>query len=891
MTKTQRLQIKTVRAVGATQRRGSQTRNILFTFLMMILLTGFAAAQLPVPASSQFDITGFLQAATVTNPGDAHSGGTLKVNGHRVIVPRETIVILPANALTWQELFANAPAPYTGVATGMAMADIPAPLTTWEVHVVGNRVGNTYIAGLIDISQQALNSGAGFINFIDYTNGELRVGGTIAVDGAGNPVLSATDPGTRVRINDPVGRYGRSMSPDGRFTVDPDNPTIMASTSYPMCLPRTAPVGGITTDALCPEGNRPITAPATPTSPAVYNTNFTTNNLTNPGFPQFPGVFPDSTLQAPFEVGDWITFAGTLVADPGVTAGPTAGPWPGDANTYISAHTIVNNVAIYTFQGSNPAYVMTEVTIIGTGGLTVLGAGEAVIRTRFEGMTTDVDPSGAAQRKIHLYGIDLDSAGNTTDRDWGTIGVDPGPPNGAVKGRWRFRPPCLPFGSVPTKPDKDCVMNQAGSFLPVTREMRAVIEGLQSQNPANPGAITSANGLFFGQYHAPILEYIFPENIPGTPIVENNFNSIPFLACGGYSSSGIPGGTSTLAGILNPWPSNIAPNTLNCVNLVTPPNNVVANANPSAVISGSGTLVTLNATASGSTPMTFAWTQAPTDVPQVILNNANTATASFTTPVVAATTTLNFTATATNSAGSASASTSVTVSVDIPVVNHVAPQTVFSGTPVTMVISGTDPGGLPLTFAVTQTSGPAPNNPPGLVVTQNPPNGATATFTVTLPVGAPAATLNFSIVATNSANQASAPEFTSVTVNPLADQLSITSVEYRTSKQRLIVNVTDATDNPAIQIFLNPYRCEVNGPPCTQQANGTWMYNPDPAAGGVGNVLTYGVGGLYLIDVVGAPRPACNLGGNYATPCNNVSISVRSSQGGTASSVVTKIRQ
>jgi len=434
-------------------------------------------------------------------------------------------------------------------------------------------------------------------------------------------------------------------------------------------------------------------------------------------------------------------------------------------------------------------------------------------------------------------------------------------------------------------------MNQAGSFLPVTREMRAVIEGLQSQNPANPGAITSANGLFFGQYHAPILEYIFPENIPGTPIVENNFNSIPFLACGGYSSSGIPGGTSTLAGILNPWPSNIAPNTLNCVNLVTPPNNVVANANPSAVISGSGTLVTLNATASGSTPMTFAWTQAPTDVPQVILNNANTATASFTTPVVAATTTLNFTATATNSAGSASASTSVTVSVDIPVVNHVAPQTVFSGTPVTMVISGTDPGGLPLTFAVTQTSGPAPNNPPGLVVTQNPPSGATATFTVTLPVGAPAATLNFSIVATNSANQASAPEFTSVTVNPLADQLSITSVEYRTSKQRLIVNVTDATDNPAIQIFLNPYRCEVNGPPCTQQANGTWMYNPDPAAGGVGNVLTYGVGGLYLIDVVGVPRPACNLGGNYATPCNNVSISVRSSQGGTATSVVTKIRQ
>jgi type 1 glutamine amidotransferase len=68
----------------------------------------------------------------------------------------------------------------------------------------------------------------------------------------------------------------------------------------------------------------------------------------------------------------------------------------------VSAHTIVNNVAIFTFQGSNPAYVETDVTIIGTGGLTVLGAGEAAIRTRFEGMMTD--PS----RAIHLYGIDYD---------------------------------------------------------------------------------------------------------------------------------------------------------------------------------------------------------------------------------------------------------------------------------------------------------------------------------------------------------------------------------------------------------------------------------------------------------------------------------------------------
>ena len=37
--------------------------------------------------------------------------------------------------------------------------------------------------------------------------------------------------------------------------------------------------------------------------------------------------------------------------------GPTVGPWPGTALTYISAHTIENNIAIYTAPGTDPAYV------------------------------------------------------------------------------------------------------------------------------------------------------------------------------------------------------------------------------------------------------------------------------------------------------------------------------------------------------------------------------------------------------------------------------------------------------------------------------------------------------------------------------------------------------
>ncbi|MBZ5534570.1 MAG: hypothetical protein LAO31_01335 [Acidobacteriia bacterium] len=192
-----------INGVVNLERRTSLKRQltsltVALLFLALLASTGTVMAQGPI-SPTQFDITGFLQEATLTTAGDAHSGGTLKVNGHVVIVPRETIVIFPANALTWEEVFAQAPAPYTGVATGMARADVPTPLTTYEVEAVGNRVGDTYIAGLIYISQQGLNNGAGFINFIDYSIGEMRVGGVIGDSTTGN----------RLRINDPTGKFGR----------------------------------------------------------------------------------------------------------------------------------------------------------------------------------------------------------------------------------------------------------------------------------------------------------------------------------------------------------------------------------------------------------------------------------------------------------------------------------------------------------------------------------------------------------------------------------------------------------------------------------------------------------------------------------------------------------
>ena len=292
----------------------------------------------PVPAPvktlapvSPFNIVGFIQKATLDSPGDVSSGGTMVVNGITIIVPRNTIFQMPATAMTWEELFALAPSssapsnlpcassnpsglpcstgPYglnssNGPQTGLALSDSPAPLTTYEVTVLGNRVANgttdQYIAGLIFLSQQSLNSGQGYINFIDYAKGELSVSSTL-----GGPT------GARVRINTPVGRYGISQTPDQRFTADEDNPTIRSSTGYPMCVARFDPA--VATDSLCPQWNRPVD-PQT----GAYQTIFTmppppaVSPTPAPGGPMPP---PDATQQAPFQVNDYITYSGTLVRD------------------------------------------------------------------------------------------------------------------------------------------------------------------------------------------------------------------------------------------------------------------------------------------------------------------------------------------------------------------------------------------------------------------------------------------------------------------------------------------------------------------------------------------------------------------------------------------------
>src|SRR3954451_15780545 len=81
---------------------------------MTMLAAGAANAQLPLPNNTAFDITGQLQKATLdpTCAAAVNCGGTITVQGQTIIVPKETMVLYPANVSTWQEMFSNAPAPY-----------------------------------------------------------------------------------------------------------------------------------------------------------------------------------------------------------------------------------------------------------------------------------------------------------------------------------------------------------------------------------------------------------------------------------------------------------------------------------------------------------------------------------------------------------------------------------------------------------------------------------------------------------------------------------------------------------------------------------------------------------------------------------------------------------
>ena len=513
---------------------------------------GFVMLSAPPASINGFDVTGIITNATVGADG---CSGSATMDNKLITVPCGLIVQMPANTLTWANYVNGGPA------------------TNLEMSAVGNNVNGTYIAALIFISQQSLHSGSGYITAINYGNGNITVDGV-----------------TTLQINDPFGRFGRVQSPDPRFSVDDQNPTIHAATGYPMCVPRTNPA--VADDPLCPQKNRPLAAGGCRNFGASGNAPPVSGELTPPAVGQvycsqyvmkaLPGalVYPtnvaisplfamalpsdaDPRKQAPFEVGDFITYAGTTMT--------------GAGGTFISAHTIEANVGIYTTPGTLPAYVALGEFGIGTADLGVAPAAingaaiETTNRLFLEAETSDF------RTPVDIYLIDDTPFGPVRNRwvtPWemtgecppangvaGLAGTPPVAANcGGVSGgittatagpqpnRARVRATKAPLGllsqpsrtvramlrslCLPVNPVNG-VAPDGVNMAPVATAVDACINAAftTAANPAN--AATTANGLAAGQYYAPVFEFIFPENVkPGDLTIPNDVWHLPFLRNG-----------------------------------------------------------------------------------------------------------------------------------------------------------------------------------------------------------------------------------------------------------------------------------------------------------------------------------------------------------------------
>ena len=368
-----------------------------------------------------------------------------------------------------------------------------------------------------------------------------------------------------------TGRYSAGQSPDARLSVDQGNPTIQAGTGYPMCIPRTDPAAA--DDPLCPRINRPlVTAPAQPgrprpgcrsaaatsVSPAscrptggeltppvagqVYCSQFVMKTPLPPRSVASAATDPDSRQQVPFEVGDHVTYSGTLDQGCGTC----------DMRATSPRTRSRTNIGIYTKPGStasatSPSMNRLSAPLTPTRSRSTGWPRRPRTGIFLEAETTDVKSAGG-----HLHHRHQPDDRRVRNR-WVTpfemtgenqAGVPTGgittQNTGAQPQRARLRATKAPTGllSDPTR----TIAGQQPQHLHAERGVGCQPVGGELAVPAarHTGGhlpeqtdATTANGLPAGEYTAPMFDFIFPENVkPGTPIVPNDLWHLGFLRFG-----------------------------------------------------------------------------------------------------------------------------------------------------------------------------------------------------------------------------------------------------------------------------------------------------------------------------------------------------------------------
>jgi fibronectin type 3 domain-containing protein len=278
---------------------------LLVLFAFLLVPAGSAQAQ----TASAAPITGEIERLTLNSQKDPWSGGVIVVGGQNIIIPRNLLMDLPANRLTLNQTFAQAPAACLQRAeSGLAKADFCNANKTGAIatiHANRTSAGNV-IAGDIFI-QKGVETVKGRVTYINYTDGYFRLNGN-PNDATTGVMVRLNDPGNRHTVQQGLGCQAASVncSPDPRFTLDRDNYTNTFSTGVPSCLPSTVQRSFI--DTLDIDGDANITETLTTQSTATG-----TGDLLCPSTNRTPDlIVADSRRFAPIQIGDNIEAEGNF---------------------------------------------------------------------------------------------------------------------------------------------------------------------------------------------------------------------------------------------------------------------------------------------------------------------------------------------------------------------------------------------------------------------------------------------------------------------------------------------------------------------------------------------------------------------------------------------------
>jgi len=518
-------------------------------------------------------ISGEIERMSLVDPSDPWSAGEIVVGGQNVIIPRNLLCDLPANRLTLQQIFAQAPTACLAAGqSGLAKADTCNTSGAGGfASISANRVASgNVIAGdvLIEKGRELVS---GVVTYINYNQGYFRLNGL--------PNGAAT--GVMVRINDPSSRHtvqkglgcvagSPNCSPDPRFTLDPDNYTNVFATGYPLCIPSTVirnftglpaiqgipelPAGTTqsgtdgTGDLLCPDSNR---TPGVVTEPAVA----------------------DSRRFAPIMIGDHMTAEGNFETINGTR--------------FLSAHTTNVSKGLTTrLAADQPDYLfLAEV------GIDAPGFQNERVRSLIIGFATQTPD-------VLLWTVHYDPVNNAPhEKPWATVrgcdqvgGACSAVGLGGVNNIWKIRHD-VDFIAANNKKDElnPCAMINADTRFGTTCNagLLAAQFGVLSPIPhevmartgkklANPTLATidingepATNGEYLFPFGVNLGGIGFPEmveidlNALGTPY---SFSGIPWNLDRRLSPGGCIGACESTPKPLNPFPfEELDPTTLAAV--------------------------------------------------------------------------------------------------------------------------------------------------------------------------------------------------------------------------------------------------------------------------------------------------------------------------------------